>query len=184
MGSVDIFHMPWISYTKKLLFLESLISVCNSYIYVILRCFKTSVVAFRLSYSIAFNCSIRPFLDLFRSWLYTWVVWKVLGLDHGWQLCRQGFFLLSWYICHKHPCEICKSFYQVVCFIQLSEAGVLSVSLKMDKIEYRAVLKLFVKEGLTPNEIHSYIPSFQVLRGRPRFFSPFLQVSSESSFIR
>jgi len=25
----------------------------------------------------------------------------------------------------------------------------------MDKIEYRAVIKLFVKEGLTPNEIHS-----------------------------
>jgi len=32
---------------------------------------------------------------------------------------------------------------------------VLSVSLKMDKIEYRAVIKFFVKEGLTPNEIHS-----------------------------
>jgi hypothetical protein len=27
----------------------------------------------------------------------------------------------------------------------------LSVSLKMDKIEYRAVIKFFVKEGLTPN---------------------------------
>jgi len=26
---------------------------------------------------------------------------------------------------------------------------------KMDKIEYRAVIKCFVKEGLTPNEIHS-----------------------------
>jgi hypothetical protein len=25
----------------------------------------------------------------------------------------------------------------------------------MDKIEYRAVIKLFVKEGLTPNKIHS-----------------------------
>jgi hypothetical protein len=49
----------------------------------------------------------------------------------------------------------CKSFYQVVCFIQLSEAGMLSVSLKMDKTEYRAVIKFFVKEGLTPNEIHS-----------------------------
>jgi len=47
----------------------------------------------------------------------------------------------------------CKSFYQVVCFIQLSEAGVLSLSLKMDKIEYRAVIKFFVKEVLTPNEI-------------------------------
>jgi hypothetical protein len=25
----------------------------------------------------------------------------------------------------------------------------------MDKIEYRAVIKFFIKEGLTPNEIHS-----------------------------
>ena len=49
----------------------------------------------------------------------------------------------------------CKSFYQVVCFIQLSEAGVFSVSLKMDKIKYCAVIKLFEKEGLTPKEIHS-----------------------------
>jgi len=31
----------------------------------------------------------------------------------------------------------------------------LPVSLKMDKIEYRTVIKFFVKEGLTPNEIHS-----------------------------
>jgi transposase len=31
----------------------------------------------------------------------------------------------------------------------------LSVSLKIDKIEYHAVIKFFVKEGLTPNEIHS-----------------------------
>jgi len=31
----------------------------------------------------------------------------------------------------------------------------LSVSHKMDKIEYHAVIKFFVKEGLTPNEIHS-----------------------------
>ena len=30
----------------------------------------------------------------------------------------------------------------------------MSVSLKMDKIEYRAVIKFFVKEGSTPNEIH------------------------------
>jgi len=37
----------------------------------------------------------------------------------------------------------------------MSEAGVLSVSLKRDNIEYRAVIKFFVKEGLTPNEIHS-----------------------------
>jgi len=39
----------------------------------------------------------------------------------------------------------------------LSEAGVLSVSLKMDKIEYRAVIKFYVKEGLTPNKIHKYL---------------------------
>jgi transposase len=39
--------------------------------------------------------------------------------------------------------------------MQLSEVVVLSVSLKMDKIEYRAVIKFFVKEGLTPNEMHS-----------------------------
>jgi len=32
---------------------------------------------------------------------------------------------------------------------------VLSVSLKIDKIEYRAVIKFFVKEGLTSFEIHS-----------------------------
>jgi len=32
---------------------------------------------------------------------------------------------------------------------------VLSVSLKMDKIEYHVVIKFFVKEGLTPNEINS-----------------------------
>jgi len=31
---------------------------------------------------------------------------------------------------------------------------VLSVSLKIDAIQYRAFIKLFVKEGLTPNEIH------------------------------
>ena len=49
----------------------------------------------------------------------------------------------------------CKSFYLVVCFKQLSEAGVLSVFLKMDKIEYRAVMELFGKEALTPNEMHS-----------------------------
>jgi transposase len=32
---------------------------------------------------------------------------------------------------------------------------VLSVSLKLDKIENCAVIKFFVKEGLKPNEIHS-----------------------------
>jgi transposase len=42
----------------------------------------------------------------------------------------------------------------------------------MDKIEYRAVMKFFVKEGLTPNEIHSkfvkvygdYSPSFSTIQ--------------------
>jgi len=37
----------------------------------------------------------------------------------------------------------------------LSETEVLSLFLKMDKTEYRAVIKFFVEEGLTPNEIHS-----------------------------
>jgi hypothetical protein len=58
--------------------------------------------------------------------------------------------------------------------MQLSEAGVLSVSLKMEKkkIEYCTVIKFFVKEGLTPNEIHSKIikvhgdpsPSFSTIK--------------------
>jgi len=42
----------------------------------------------------------------------------------------------------------------------------------MDKIEYRAVIKFFVKEGLTPNEIHSKLkkvygdssPSFSTIK--------------------
>jgi len=37
----------------------------------------------------------------------------------------------------------------------VSEVGVLFVSLKMDKIEYCAVIKFFVKEGLMPYEIQS-----------------------------
>ena len=49
----------------------------------------------------------------------------------------------------------CKSFYQVVSVIQLSKVVVMSVSLKMDTTECRAVIKFFVKEGSTPNEIHS-----------------------------
>ena len=36
----------------------------------ILRGFKTSGDAFRVPYSIAFDCSIRPFLDLFHPSLY------------------------------------------------------------------------------------------------------------------
>jgi len=41
----------------------------HTYTY-ILRGFKTSDDASRLSYSTAFDCSIRSFLDLFHSWLY------------------------------------------------------------------------------------------------------------------
>ena len=34
------------------------------------------------------------------------------------------------------------------------------MSLKMDEIEYRAVIKFFVKEGLTPNKVHSKFKKF------------------------
>jgi hypothetical protein len=40
------------------------------YTYIYMCGFKTSGDAFRLPYSIAFSCSIHPFLDLFHSWLY------------------------------------------------------------------------------------------------------------------
>ena len=48
----------------------------------------------------------------------------------------------------------------------------LSVSLKMDKTEYRAVIKFIVKEGLTSNEIQSKFikvygdssPSFSIIK--------------------
>jgi len=99
------------------------------------------------------------------------------------------FFFLSWYICHKNPREIAKSIYQVVCFIQLSEAKVLSLSLKVDNmslslkvdnIEYRAVIKFFVKKGLTPNESHSKFinvygdssPSFSTIKKWAVEFNP------------
>jgi transposase len=40
---------------------------------------------------------------------------------------------------------------------------VLSVFLKTDKIQYRVVIKFFVKEGLTPKEIHSkFIKVYEV----------------------
>jgi hypothetical protein len=54
----------------------------------------------------------------------------------------------------------CKSLCKVVCFRQLSETGVLYESLKIDKIEYCAVIKLFLIERLAPNEIHSKIIKF------------------------
>ena len=38
--------------------------------YVCMCGFKTPGDAFRLPYSIAFGCSIRPFLVLFHTWLY------------------------------------------------------------------------------------------------------------------
>jgi len=48
----------------------------------------------------------------------------------------------------------------------------------MDKIEYHAVIKFFVKEGLTPNEIHSKFikvywdssPSFSTIKKRAAKF--------------
>ena len=57
---------------------EDIIKI-NIYIYIymcvcvcvcVCVCFKTSGDAFRLPYPIAFDCSIRPFLELFPSWLY------------------------------------------------------------------------------------------------------------------
>jgi hypothetical protein len=49
------------------------------YIYIYICGFKTSGDAFRLPYSIAFGCSIRPFLDLFPSWLYIAHLSKFFG---------------------------------------------------------------------------------------------------------
>jgi histone-lysine N-methyltransferase SETMAR len=71
-----------------------------------------------------------------------------------------------------------------VCFIQLSAAGVLSVSLKMDKIEYRPVIIFFLKEGnlfgIKPKEIHSKFikvygdssPSFSKIKKWAAEFKP------------
>jgi len=50
----------------------------------------------------------------------------------------------------------------------------------MDKIKYRAVIKFFVKEGLTPNKIHSkfikvYVdssPSFSTIKKWAAEFNP------------
>ena len=44
--------------------------------------FKTSGDAFQLPYSIAFGCSIRPFLDPFHSRLYT--------ISHFSKFCGDG----------------------------------------------------------------------------------------------
>ena len=43
------------------------------YIYLFINALLTSGNAFRLPHSIAFGCSIRPFLDLFHSWLYIYI---------------------------------------------------------------------------------------------------------------
>jgi hypothetical protein len=51
----------------------------------------------------------------------------------------------------------------------------LSVFLKLDKIEYRVVIKFFVKEGLTLNEFRSmliYIYIYRVIRKSLRDFRP------------
>jgi len=56
----------------------------------------------------------------------------------------------------------------------------LSVSLKMDKTEYCAVIKFFVKDGLMPNEIHlKFIkvyedssPSFSTIKKWATEFNP------------
>jgi len=59
-----------LSYTSMLMQLLAIqFEISRVKIY-ILRGFKTSDDAFRLSHSIAFDCSIRPFLDLFHSWLF------------------------------------------------------------------------------------------------------------------
>ena len=56
---------------KQMVFCIGILLYIYIYIYIyILRGLKTSDDAFRLSYSTAFDCSIRPFLDLFHSWLY------------------------------------------------------------------------------------------------------------------
>jgi hypothetical protein len=68
------------------------------------------------------------------------VALKVLGLDLRCQQYRQDFFpkLIVINIDVKLQVILSSS------FIQLSESGVLSVFLKMDKIVYRAVIKFFV----------------------------------------
>jgi hypothetical protein len=74
----------------------SLVSTCTPcfYIYIytyILRGFKTSGDAFRLPHSIAFDCSIRPFWDLFHSWLCISHFSRIFGDDLHIVLARQHF---------------------------------------------------------------------------------------------
>jgi hypothetical protein len=64
--------------------------------------------------------------------------------------------------------------------LELSEVGVLSVSFKIDEIEYRAVIKFIIKEGLKPKEIHSKFinvygdscPSFSTIKKWAAEFNP------------
>jgi len=77
----------------------------------ILRGFKTSDDAFRLSYSIVFDCSIRQFLDLFRSWLYIFHLSRFSGDGLVFSVSVfSGFFFTSllsavWYRVIKSFCE-------------------------------------------------------------------------------
>jgi transposase len=52
----------------------------------------------------------------------------------------------------------------------------------MDKIEYRAVIKFFVKEGLTPNEIHSKF--IKVYRDSSPLFSTIKKWAAEFKYGR
>jgi len=62
---VRMILIPYKSFVSSWKFV-TLVTYVSIYIY-IERCFKTSGDAYRLPYSIAFYCSIRPFLDLFYS---------------------------------------------------------------------------------------------------------------------
>jgi hypothetical protein len=59
------------------------------YIY-ILRGFKTGDNAFRLPHFIPHDCPIRPFLDLFHSWLYIFLKF------HMYNLSVQNYFQQFW----------------------------------------------------------------------------------------
>jgi hypothetical protein len=66
-------HVNVISRAKHKYVIEPLLYYIYIYIYIYiytLRGLKTSGDAFRLPHSFASDCSIRPFLDLFHSWLY------------------------------------------------------------------------------------------------------------------
>ena len=67
LNEVSFFdHLTTVHWTAENVLLN-IVCIC---IYIYMCGFKTSGHAFRLPYSIALGCSIRPFLDLFHSWLY------------------------------------------------------------------------------------------------------------------